>query len=128
MTGLKTLLLLLVGLLQISKALVVTPLVLGRRAAVAAGDMLQTERCTQHCVCMACRSNLKKEKRLRNRVNAFRFKKGGFGKKRFSNNRFEDRAVAAAKATEDAEFLSLIFTQSALAAEAEQAAEAEVAA
>ncbi|EOD28097.1 hypothetical protein EMIHUDRAFT_468761 [Emiliania huxleyi CCMP1516] len=109
-------------------ALVVTPLVLGRRAAVAAGDMLQTERHTQHCVCMACRSNLKKEKRLRNRVNAFRYKKGGFGKKRFSNNRFEDRAVAAAKATEDAEFLSLIFTQSALAAEAEQAAAAEVAA
>ena len=60
----------------------VTPLVLGRRAAVAAGDMLQTERHTQHCVCMACRSNLKKEKRLRNRVNAFRYKKGGFGARR----------------------------------------------
>jgi hypothetical protein len=28
---------------------------------------------------MACRNNLKKEKRQRNRINAFRFKKGGFG-------------------------------------------------
>ena len=27
------------------------------------------------CPCMGCRQNLKKEKRLRNRVNAFRFKK-----------------------------------------------------
>merc|ERR1712178_131883 len=31
-------------------------------------------------VTMRCRTNLKKEKRLRNRINAFRFKKGTFNK------------------------------------------------
>ena len=40
-----------------------------------------------NCVCMSCRRNLKKEKRVRNRVNAFRFKKGGFQKfRRFGGN------------------------------------------
>ena len=90
----------------------VTPLVLGRRAAVAAGDMLQTERHTQHCVCMACRSNLKKEKRLRNRVNAFRFKKGGFVRRRFG----PDYAAEQAKADADNQFYSMVFTYSAEAA------------
>ena len=37
----------------------------------------------ESCPCMSCRTNLKKEKRQRNRINAFRFKKGGFTKRRF---------------------------------------------
>jgi len=47
--------------------------------AVTVSQSLVTERHVQTCVCMACRNNLKKDKRVRNRVNAFRFKKGGFG-------------------------------------------------
>ena len=37
----------------------------------------------EECPCMGCRTNLKKEKRVRNRINAFRFKKGGFVRRRF---------------------------------------------
>jgi hypothetical protein len=47
--------------------------------AVSVSQALVTDRHVQTCVCMACRNNLKKEKRQRNRINAFRFKKGGFG-------------------------------------------------
>lgn len=47
--------------------------------AVSASNALVADRHVQTCVCMGCRNNLKKEKRQRNRVNAFRFKKGGFG-------------------------------------------------
>ena len=59
---------------------------------------------------MACRTNLKKEKRLRNRINAFRFKKGGFGKSRFragpdysamQKRADEDAAAATAAAPEE---------------------------
>lgn len=58
----------------------VNPLALVRtQQAISASNALVTDRHVQTCVCMSCRNNLKKEKRQRNRVNAFRFKKGGFG-------------------------------------------------
>ena len=44
---------------------------LSARAAVGCQQSLGV------CPCMGCRQNLKKEKRLRNRLNAFRFKKNG---------------------------------------------------
>mmetsp|Transcript_21626 Transcript_21626/g.26563 ORF Transcript_21626/g.26563 Transcript_21626/m.26563 type:complete len:122 (-) Transcript_21626:448-813(-) len=108
-----SLLLLACAMLEAVKGLALSSLGLARPAAVV------VDRHAQACVCMGCRNNLKKEKRQRNRVNAFRFKKGGFGKKRFNN--YEDRAAAAAKASDDAAFMSMIFTYSA-AAEADAAA------
>jgi len=69
---------------------------------------------------MACRTNLKKEKRARNRVNAFRFKKGGFVRRRFNNG--PDYAAEAKKEQEDNDFFSMVFTYS---AEEAAAAEAE---
>eukprot|EP00316_Scyphosphaera_apsteinii_P021901 CAMPEP_0119313032 /NCGR_PEP_ID=MMETSP1333-20130426/27615_1 /TAXON_ID=418940 /ORGANISM="Scyphosphaera apsteinii, Strain RCC1455" /LENGTH=158 /DNA_ID=CAMNT_0007317753 /DNA_START=179 /DNA_END=656 /DNA_ORIENTATION=+ len=57
---------------------------------------------------------MKKDKRLRNRSNAFRFKKGG---KTFYN-RFADKAAAQTASTEDGEFISAVFTYSAIAAAA----------
>ena len=56
--------------------------------------------------CMACRTNLKKEKRVRNRVNAFRFKKGGFVSKRRFNG--PDYAAQQKKADEDNQFYSMV--------------------
>ena len=55
---------------------------------------------------MRCRTNLKKEKRLRNRINAFRFKKGGFGPRR----RFTpvDHAAIQKKADEDNQFYAMV--------------------
>merc|ERR1712118_228487 len=66
------------------------------------------------CPCMGCRTNLKKEKRVRNRVNAFRFKNGGFVKRRFNNG--PDYAAQQKKADEDNQFYSMVFTYSAEAA------------
>lgn len=74
------------------------------------------------CPCMSCRNNLKKEKRLRNRMNAFRFKKNT-GFQRFNN--FADRGAESKKDAEDAEYMSLIFTYSAAAAQVEAAAAEE---
>jgi hypothetical protein len=59
----------------------------------------------QSCACMSCRTNLKKEKRQRNRVNAFRFKKGGFTPRRFNAPNY---AAEAKKAEEDDKFLSMV--------------------
>ena len=60
----------------------------------------------ESCPCMRCRTNLKKEKRLRNRINAFRFKKGGFGpRRRFSP---VDHAAIQKKADEDNQFSSMV--------------------
>lgn len=55
---------------------------------------------------MSCRTNLKKEKRQRNRINAFRFKKGGFSKRRFNNG--PDYAAQQKAADEDSKFYSLV--------------------
>merc|ERR1719393_1036017 len=72
--------------------------------------------CSQHlsrvedCPCMGCRTNLKKEKRQRNRINAFRFKKGGYIKRRFNG---PDYAAEQKKADEDNQFFSMVFTYSA---------------
>ena len=77
---------------------------------------------TEACPCMACRTNVKKEKRQRNRVNAFRFKKGGFTKRRFNG---PDYAAEQKKADEDASFYALIFTHSAEEAAAMEAAAKE---
>jgi hypothetical protein len=46
-------------------------------ALTAGRSALQAHR--YGCVCMGCRRNLKKEKRARNRVNAFRFKPSNYG-------------------------------------------------
>ena len=54
---------------------------------------------------MACRTNLKKDKRVRNRTNAFRFKKGGFVKRRFNG---PDFAAQQKKIDEDNQFTSLV--------------------
>merc|ERR1719181_1853962 len=62
------------------------------------------------CPCMGCRTNLKKEKRLRNRINAFRFKKGGFKKPRFPR---PDYAADQRKADEDSQYATLVFSYSA---------------
>ena len=62
--------------------------------------------------CMGCRTNLKKEKRVRNRVNAFRFKKGGFTKRRFNNG--PDYAADQKKADEDNKFYSLVSRKTSL--------------
>jgi hypothetical protein len=60
---------------------------------------------TDACPCMGCRTNLKKEKRLRNRINAFRFKKGGFKKPRFPR---PDYAADQRKADEDSQYSTLV--------------------
>ena len=57
---------------------------------------------------MSCRQNLKKEKRIRNRVNAFRFKKQVFKFRRFDNS--AQSAEDAKKADEDNKFYSMVFT------------------
>merc|ERR1719498_500528 len=76
------------------------------------------------CVCMACRNNLKKDKRLRNRINAFRFKKGGNTNfNRFNN--FADRGAQKLKEDSDAEFMALVFTHDGAEPEAETEAKAE---
>eukprot|EP00965_Chrysotila_dentata_P190136 6173701-Pleurochrysis_carterae.AAC.3 len=70
---------------------------------------------------MACRHNSKKEKRLRNRINAFRFKKQTYGFNKFNN--FADRNAQKANEQADGEWLAQVFTASA-EAEAAEAAEA----
>ena len=77
---------------------------LGLRSAAAtpAFDFARTE----DCACMGCRTNLKKEKRQRNRINAFRFKKGGFVSKRRFNG--PDYAAQQKKADEDNHFYSMV--------------------
>ena len=89
---------------------------LGLRASTAAVSRVEAD------TCMRCRTNLKKEKRVRNRVNAFRFKKGGFTKRRFNG---VDYAAEQKKADEDAAFYALIFTHSAEEAAAMEAAAKE---
>lgn len=69
-------------------------------------------------VTMRCRTNLKKEKRLRNRINAFRFKKGTFNKFSRGPPRRDDSPTNE----EDATFYSMVFmhdTTQASSAEAE---------
>lgn len=111
---LRSVLLLLVAALASVQAFVMqsTGRQLSARAAVC-----DTTR-TVACPCMACRQNLKKEKRLRNRINAFRFKKGG-GFVRFARPG-QYNPEDAKKQAQDAEFYSLVFTAMA-DAEAEQA-------
>jgi len=105
------------------KAYVLSPLGLTAtsRGANAAAQVEIARGHAQTCICMGCRNNLKKEKRIRNRVNAFRFKKGG-GPSRFQSN-FQDRNAAKEKDSEDADWNALVFTYSANAA-AETAEEA----
>ena len=76
---------------------------LGLRAAASASSPFHLDR--DACPCMGCRTNLKKEKRQRNRINAFRFKKGGFTKRRFNG---PDYAAEQKKADEDNKFFSLV--------------------
>jgi len=86
------------------------------RASVACGARVGV------CPCMGCRQNLKKEKRLRNRVNAFRFKKQTpFRFIRPGSNGPEEQK----KADEDAAYFGLVFSYSAEAAAAEAAAAKE---
>ena len=73
---------------------------------------------------MRCRTNLKKDKRIRNRVNAFRFKKGGFVRRRFNG---PDYAAEAKNQEDDNNHYSLVFTYSAEAAAAEEQAAKEAA-
>ncbi len=54
---------------------------------------------------MACRNNLKKEKRLRNRINAFRFKKPQSRNRRFDNN---NNAQDQKNADADAKYYSMV--------------------
>ncbi|KAL1512177.1 hypothetical protein AB1Y20_005443 [Prymnesium parvum] len=114
--ALRSLLLLLLAAISSVQALVMQGLtgqLSARRAAAEQSTRLGG------CPCMACRTNLKKEKRLRNRVNAFRFKKGGPVRfVRPGQYTPED----AKKASEDAEFYSLVYSYSA-AAEAEDSEE-----
>ena len=77
-----------------------------RGGMAVARSVVHTERHAQHCLCMRCRNNLKKDKRIRNRVNAYRFKSASSGPKRF--NTFADRAAAKIKETEDGEFLAKV--------------------
>merc|ERR1719331_3311199 len=110
-----------VAFLSSAQALVVqtaSHLGLSRASAAATGMHLRTE----DCPCMACRTNLKKDKRLRNRINAFRFKKGPTFRRRFTG---PDYAAEQKKADEDNKFYSLVFTYSAEEAAAAQAEEAK---
>uniref|UniRef100_A0A7S3FFJ0 Uncharacterized protein n=1 Tax=Haptolina ericina TaxID=156174 RepID=A0A7S3FFJ0_9EUKA len=90
---------------------------LSARAAVGCQQSLGV------CPCMGCRQNLKKEKRLRNRVNAFRFKKNdGFRRwTRPGQSTPEDLK----KAEEDSAYFGLVFSYSAEAAAAEAQAAKE---
>jgi hypothetical protein len=75
---------------------------------------------SQSGICMmARRQNLKKEKRQRNRINAFRFKK----RVPFRFNRFNDRNQRPEANPEDVNFAAMVFTH--MAVEAEQLAAAE---
>merc|ERR1740138_1838907 len=104
MWSIRALLLLLVAFLGSTQALLLqTAGHLGLHSA----DVAVTR--TDGCPCMRCRTNLKKDKRQRNRVNAFRFKKG------------PDYAAEQKKADEDNKFFSLVFTYSAEEAAAAQA-------
>ena len=68
------------------------------RNAVASSPFAHCESSERACVCMACRTNLKKDKRLRNRANAFRFKKPTSRFTRFNNNNAkEDQAKQTAQ-------------------------------
>mmetsp|Transcript_45886 Transcript_45886/g.99807 ORF Transcript_45886/g.99807 Transcript_45886/m.99807 type:complete len:129 (-) Transcript_45886:359-745(-) len=105
------------------KAYVVAPLGAIARSAtpLSAERPVNTRTHTQTCICMACRHNSKKEKRLRNRINAFRFKKQTYGFNKFNN--FADRNAQKANEQADGEWLAQGFTASA-EAEAAEAAEA----
>lgn len=104
-------------------ALVVTPSILSPSPAraIAAAENVGVQSAVQRGINMACRKNLKKDKRLRNRVNAFRFKKGGSSMNRFNN--FADRKAASDNERADAEFMALVF--SAAPSEATEDATAE---
>ena len=71
-------------------------------------------------VSMRCRTNLKKEKRIRNRVNAFRFKKAV----PFRFARAGPKKDDSKEATEDAAYYAQVFTQSLAEAPVEGEAEA----
>lgn len=104
---LRNLLVFLAFLISSTQALVLhAASAVGTRLSVATASRPGGGTCGGNCVCMACRNNLKKEKRLRNRVNAFRFKKNTFTRFR----RFDDRQSPAdlAKAEEDAKHMSLV--------------------
>jgi len=111
----RALLLLLLGLFASTQALMLqTASHLGlQRAASSSAHW------SQGCVCMGCRTNLKKEKRARNRINAFRFKKGGFVRRRFNG---PDYAKEQKNADEDNQHYALVFSYT---AEEAAAAEAE---
>lgn len=110
MQSVRALLLLLVAFVASTQAFMVqTAGKLGLQRAAASEHWTRIETCP----CMACRTNLKKEKRQRNRANSFRFKKGGFTKRRFTG---VDYAAEAKKAEEDNAFYTMVFTYSAEAA------------
>merc|ERR1719230_1595481 len=107
----RSLLMLLLAFVASTQALILQTaghLGLSRAAASAANPEWAR---ADSCPCMACRTNLKKEKRVRNRVNAFRFKKGGFTKRRFNNG--PDYAAEQKKADEDNAYFAMVFTYSA---------------
>merc|ERR1719164_116547 len=103
-------------LLQLLALTATQAFTLGGGASVAIGQPTQrfmtpltAEAPSLRCgaVTMRCRTNLKKEKRLRNRINAFRFKKNTFVRwTRPGQYNPED----AKKQAEDAEHYSLVFT------------------
>ena len=101
MAALLRLLVLVCALFAPASAFVAPSMPLSSRSAVAPA-----------AVTMGCRQNLKKEKRVRNRINAFRFKKGGFVRRRFG----PDYAAEQAKADADNQFYSMVFTYTAEAA------------
>jgi len=104
MLGVRAVLLLIIAFLASAQAFIVqtaSSLVGPRAAAISPFERLGD------CPCMRCRTNLKKEKRQRNRVNAFRFKKGGFTRRRFNG---PDYAADQKKADEDNKFYSMMFT------------------
>ena len=111
--------------LHIAHAYVLAPLAALAPASRAAGAVQAVRSACEGsrgvCACMACRNNLKKDKRLRNRTNAFRFKKASTGFSRFNNA--AERDAKKAKEQEDAEFMATIFTATAEAAAEEAAAE-----
>jgi len=106
------------------KAYVLPGALVARSAAV---DHPMTFATRDACPCMSCRNNLKKDKRLRNRINAFRFKKGGNTRFNSRFNNFADKGAMKLKEESDAEFMALVFTAGEGAPEEEPATE-EVAA
>jgi len=116
---LRSVILCLVAMLASVQSLMLQTATVAGNAMTAAGQRGASSCVRTQCVCMACRQNLKKDKRLRNRVNAFRFKKGGntFRFVRPGAYNPEDQK----KAEEDSAFFAQVFTYSAEAANAEAA-------